>query len=267
MADEANQSGQSSSAQGGQSAQGQQQGGAQGAESTKQQQSNQNQNNGGQQQQQQAPQRPAYVPEVAWDAVSGKVKEDVFEKHVGDLSAFKAAEDSRRLTIPKPEAYALELPKEFAAPAGVSFEFNKDDPILAQFRTLANKRGLDQEGFSEGLGMIAAMKIGEQQQFDTAKAAEISKLGVNATARVTALQTWLTAMGGKEAGALIAVMDYAPKADTIIALENLMKKVSSQGNANFTQSGRDHSEPEMTDEKWNSMSFGQKRDYTKGKAA
>jgi len=203
------------------------------------------------------------VPESAWDAVNGKVKEDVLATHVSGLEAFKAAEESRRLTIPKPEDYKPELPKDFKPPEGLTFEINKDDPLIAQARVLANKRGLDQEGFSEFLGLYAATKVGEQQQFKQAFDAEVAKLGAAATERVTAVQTWLRAMGGPDAEPLAKVLQIAPVAGTIVALENLMKKFSSQGGASFTQSGRENAAPKLSDEEWDRMSFAERRDYTR----
>lgn len=234
------------------------------------QSSAQDQNKGGDQgqqqsgqQQQQAATRPEGIPETYWDKTANALKVDpailaTDLKERDELKAFKAAEDSRKLTIPKPEAYAVELPKDFKAPEGVNFELNKDDPIIAQARTIANKRGLDQEGFSEFLGLYAATKVGEQQQFATAKAAEIAKLGVNATPRVTAVTTWLNAMGGAEAAPLIRALEMAPVAGTVVAFENLMKKFTSQGGANFSQSHR-ATEDEAKIPGYDTMSFEQKR--------
>src|SRR5690242_522379 len=56
--------------------------------------------------------RPAYVPEVHWDAQAGKVK-DTFAQHVSDLTAFRAADEVRRNALPqKAEDYKYELPKD-----------------------------------------------------------------------------------------------------------------------------------------------------------
>lgn len=260
LTENASQTGQSSSSQSGQSTQGQAAAQGDGSNATQQQGNQQQTNNdNGGQQQQAAPHRPAYVPESAWDATVGKVIEDKFAAHVGELTAFKAAEDSRKLTIPKPEAYEVALPQDFKAPEGLKFELNKDDPIIAQARAIANKRGLDQEGFSEFLGLYAATKIGEHQQFKTAFDAEIGKLGATGPARITAIQTWLDAVGGKESAALSKVLQMAPVADTVVALENLMKKFSSQGGANFTQNGRAGQEPKGEIPGYENMSFQQRR--------
>jgi hypothetical protein len=204
------------------------------------------------------------VPESAWDATAGKVVEDKFAGYVSELTAFKAAEDSRKASLPKPEAYKLDLPADFKAPEGLKFGFDEGDPILAQYRTMANKRGLDQEAFSEGLGMIAALKIGEATQFKTAYDAEVAKLGATASDRVTAVTTWLGAMGGKDADALVKVMTMCPRADTIIAFENLMRKVSSQGGGGFSQQHRDSEQKtQPSDAEWAAMSYSQKREFTK----
>lgn len=216
-----------------------------------------------------APARPTYVRDDEWDAVNNKIIEDKLAGRINGLTAFEAAEQTRKLTVPAPEKYEVKLPADFKAPEGLTVEFKQDDPLIAQARAIANKRGLDQEGFSEFLGLYAATKVGEQQQFKAAFDAEVGKLGANATARVTAVQVWLRAMGGADAEPLAKVLEIAPVAGTIVALENLMKRFSGQGAAAFTQSGRESGEVPMTEEKWKPMSYAEQRAYgkSKGKAA
>lgn len=208
---------------------------------------------------------PAADP-AAPPAAPSKIKLGDAEYAEDDLRgavAFRAAEESRRLSIPAADKYEVKLPADFKAPEGLKVEFKQDDPLIAQARTIANKRGLDQEGFSEFLGLYAATKVGEQQQFKAAFDAEVAKLGVNATARVTAVTTWLQAVGGPDAEALVKTMQYAPVAGTVVAFENLMKKFTSQGGASFTQSGREQGKAPLTDEQWNAMSYSEKRAYGK----
>lgn len=68
-------------------------------------------------------------------------------------------------------------------------------------------------------------------------------------------------MGGKEFNALNKVLEIAPVADTIVALENLMKKL--QGGTGFNQSARELPEQGLSDETWNNMSFAEKRAYAR----
>lgn len=230
MTDQANQTNQSSQQGGGQSQSGgQDQGGGSNSNAATGGQ-NQQTNDGGQQQQQ-AVARPDYIPETHWDAEKNAPKPE-FGQFVKDHVAFKAADDSRKLTLPKtPDDFKLALPKDFKPPEGIEFKLDETDPLFAQARTWAHKNGLSQNEFETGIGMIAASKVADQQMIQTARNAEIAKLGVNGTARVTALNTWLDAKG------------YAPlkgmlvTAEIVSTFEKLMK--DAQGGSTFSQSHRE----------------------------
>lgn len=208
-----------------------------------------------------AAKRPEWLPESFWDEKSG-VKADDIQKHFARASeneAFRSAEESRRLTLPQsPDAYELKLPADFKPPEGVEFKFNVDDPLLARAREFAQKRGLDQEGFSEMLSLYAAVQVQDAATIQAAKQAEIQKLGVNGPARVDAVQRWLKSVGGEDAAALVGVLDYAPVAGTVKALEGLMKKFSSQGSGSFNHSHREQPEAGKI-AGYEGMSFEQKR--------
>ncbi len=64
-------------------------------------------------------------------------------------------------------------------PAGAQFEFNQQDPALATFKRIAHEAGLSQEVFPKALGAYAATQLEAQQNFTTARNAEIEKLGPN----------------------------------------------------------------------------------------
>jgi hypothetical protein len=195
-----------------------------------------------------------------------KVKLGEFEvtnAELAQLVADKAAKDSFKLTHASPEAYKVELPADFKVPEGVTIEFNKNDPAMAQAREFCFENGLSQEAFSKLIGTYAGLKAAEVLQFTNYKKAEIAKLGAAGTERVTAVVQWMAGMMGPDAKDLARALDYAPSEKTVVAFEKLMRKFSSQGNTNFTQSGRDHSEPGMTDEQWNGMSFNERREYTR----
>lgn len=209
------------------------------------------------------PSRPAYIPETHWDAQGGKVKDEAaFAKFINDHVAFKAADDSRRLTLPaKPEDYKLELPKDFKAPQGIEFKLNDQDPLLPQARAFAHKYGLPQEAFQDLLSLDAASKIGSQQNIDTAKAAEVAKLGVNGTARKTAVDTWLKAELGDDLGAEMSRFTFTAK--QIEGIEKLMAKARTQGG---TGPGVPHREPpdapgKVSDEEYGRMSFTERQAY------
>lgn len=175
--------------------------------------------------------RPDYVPEAHWDTEKGTAK-DTFGQFVKDHVAFKAAEDSRRLTLPqKPEDYKLALPKDFKPPEGIEFKLDEADPLYAQARTWAKENGLSQDAFEKGIGMIAASKVADAQTIKNARDAEIGKLGANGSARVTAITQWMDAKG------------YAPlknmlvTAEMVETFEKLMR--DTQGGAAFSQQHRE----------------------------
>jgi hypothetical protein len=94
----------------------------------------------------------------------------------------------------------------------------------------------------------------------TARNAEIGKLGVNGTARVTALNTFLDAKG------------YAPlkgmmvTAEIVTTLEKLVHDMT--GGGNFTQRGRDNDAPgKLTDDEYAKLSFSEKRAYAEKHSA
>lgn len=206
--------------------------------------------------------RPAYVPETHWDGTTGKIKDEgAFAKFVNDHVAFKAADDSRRLTLPqKPEDYKLALTPNFKAPQGIEFVPNENDPILPQARAFALKHGLSQDAFAELVDLRAAIDIGNRQLIDNAKAAELQKLGPTGTARKTAIDTWLTATLGDELG--MEMLKYTFSAKQVQAIEKLMDVFRTQGVAPLDQRHRETGDPQkVSDEVYDKMSFAEKREY------
>lgn len=167
--------------------------------------------------------RPTYVPESHWDTTAGTPKES-FGRYVSDLAARDAENESRRLTLPQnPDGYKADLPADFRPPEGLEVTLDQADPLVGQARTWAHKHGLTQSAFTEAMGLIAGIRVGEQQEFQTARAAELAKLGANATPRVDAANRWLDAMGAAELKPLMwTAAGYE-------AVESLMKAFQSQG--------------------------------------
>lgn len=197
------------------------------------------------------------MPDQFWDAKDG-VKGADLRKTFDDLNAFKAADDSRRLTLPqRPDDYKIALPKDFRAPDGIEFKLDEADPLYAQARGWAKENGLTQEAFEKGLGLLAASKVGEQSMIKTAREAELGKLGVNATARIDALATWLPSVVGDKAKGFVTVLKMAPVAETIEMLEGLMRKV--QNTTTFSQQHRDAPPENGKIEGYSTMTFEQRR--------
>jgi hypothetical protein len=129
---------------------------------------------------------------------------------------------------------------------------------MAQARDFAHRSGWSQDTFSQALALHAASQVQQTAELQTAKAAEIAKLGVNGPARVTAVTNWLKGVGGADAETLVKVLDYAPVAGTVQAFERMMQKFSSQGGAGFSQQHR--SQPEAGKiPGYEGMSFEQRR--------
>lgn len=210
-----------------------------------------------------APTRPDYVPEAFWDAATG-VKHKEFGEHYTGLATKLAAEEVRRNALPKAAAdVKLELPKEFKLPEGMQWEWKTDAPEFGKFRDIAVKRGLDQDTITELMGIYAETKVGSEAEFRTAQAAEIAKLGANATARITALDTFFTGILGADDAKHVRAGMYS--SGIVTALEKLVSKFANQGAASFRQDGREPGgQPgRVSEEAYNAMSQAEKWDYAR----
>jgi hypothetical protein len=158
---------------------------------------------------------------------------------------FKAEQDIRKSGLPaSPDQYDLTLPADFRPPIdGVSFEFDKNSAELQNFRRLAHARGLDQQTFSEALGIYAANRIGEHQQLATARTAELTKLGSAAGQRLDAIDLWLRSQVGSKADLIVNQLKRFPVASMVEAFEQLARNASNQGSAAYRQDGRVPEEP------------------------
>jgi hypothetical protein len=253
---------------------------------------NQNQNSGGQQQggQQQPAPRPAENPNTRGVSPARDAREAAAarqpgqqegqqedqqqqtpgsdEVQIGDVKIspdkFKAIMqrqgeiDARDLTLPKDaNGYTLDLPADFKPPEGVKFEFNKDDPTLARARQLALNRKLDQATFSDFLSVYAAERISEATKINTARNAEITKLGTMAPQRIDAVKTFVHGLLGSELGGAIEQMLCTSK--QVEAFEGIINRFSRQGGTQFSQGHREQEPPKGTIPGYANMSFEQKR--------
>jgi hypothetical protein len=203
--------------------------------------------------------RPADVPEFLWDADKGAIKID----SVKELAAFKAAEDVRKGALPPTaDAYKAELPADFKAPAGVAFKIDANDPLIPLAQAQAHAMGASQEDFSKMLGIYAAAKAGEQAQIESARSAEVSKLGPTAPARVDAVTRWLTSIDGSaDKGDAQALAGMLVTARHVEAFERMINRFTSQGAAPFSQQHRDVPDGKLSEEDYGKLSFGEKKAY------
>lgn len=186
--------------------------------------------------------RPAYVPDSFWDATSGKVKETEFAAHFNELQARIAAEDVRKATLPQsPDAYKVELPKDFTPPPGVEFKFNDADPLLSQARGVMHDidtgKLSGQEAFSKLLGLYAGAQVSSQETIAAARNAEIAKLGATGPARVDAVTRWAKSVLTDAEGAQLASRMFT--ASDVQIFEKLITRMTNQGGASFKGNGRE----------------------------
>jgi hypothetical protein len=179
---------------------------------------------------------------------------------VNDALRFKAEQDIRKSGLPAvPEGYKIELPADFKPPEGIRFEFDQNSAELQNFRKLAHARGLDQQTFSEALGIYAANRIGEQQTLALARNAEMQKLGSAGPNRIAAIEVWLKSQVGAKANIIVAQLKNFPVAGMVEMFEQLARNASNQGGAEYSQSGRQQEEPSGKIPGYENMSFAQKR--------
>lgn len=182
------------------------------------------------------------------------------EQHVADaLTAWSEAQVRKQGLPQSPDGYEIKLPADWKAPAGVQFEFDKSDGLLARARELAHARGIDQDTFSDMLGIYAANKIAEATQINTARTAELQKLGSASDQRLGMVETWLKAMTGSKATPIIAQLKAYPHAGMIEMFEGLISRFSNQGGVGFSQSHRNNEQPEGRIAGYEGMSFAQRR--------
>ncbi len=153
----------------------------------------------------------------------------------------------------------MALPADFKAPDGIEWKWNDADPLLSQARTLAHQLGIPQEGFSKLLGLYAGAQVQSEQQVQTARNAEMAKLGPTATARVDAIGTFMKAMLGDTEGKQVVSRMFT--ASDVTIMEKLVAKFASQGTAPFSQQHRDHQTGKVDQATYDNMSYSQKKEY------
>jgi hypothetical protein len=129
------------------------------------------------------------------DSVNG------FEATEDEIKSWRtaaAAEQSRRANIPVDASlYQATLPDSWKPPETFKdYKLDTSHPVYLQAREFAHRHGLDQAAFSEMLALSATREVGTAQLLDRARSNEISKLGVNASLRVTAVQDYIRSVAG-----------------------------------------------------------------------
>lgn len=200
-------------------------------------------------------QRPSYYPETVKSAADA-------EKYVKELAGFHASELSRRLTLPqKPEDYDFALPKDFKAPEGVEFQLNPNDPLAGEARKFAIEAGLSKEQFSKLLAIHAAGQIGSVQAINSAKQAEVEKLGVNGPARKTAVDNFIASVPGVSTDEAKQFSQFMFTASQVQVLEKVMAHMRSQGIAPMRPNPDAPAPRTISDAEWDKMSYAARKEY------
>lgn len=211
---------------------------------------------------QQAAARPEWLGEAHWDGEKNSIKPE-FGDHYRELATFKAAEDSRRLTLPKtPEEYKFTTSKDFKVPQGVEFKLDDKSPLLPQARQLIHDistgKVSGQDAFEKMVDIYAAGEVGRVVSERAAIDAEIGKLGATGTARVTAVQQFLTAQLGEETAKSMGLHSVKQ----IEGFERLMKNFMSQGGHSYSSAHNDGQQnTRLSDEALSKMSFAERMEY------
>jgi hypothetical protein len=194
------------------------------------------------------------LPDSYWDGEKNAVKTDDLVKRFNELSTKDAADAVRRNSLPpSADGYKADLPADFALPAGAQpFKFDEAAPELAQLRAVAHAEGWTQQAFSKALGAYAALEIAKESQINTARAAEVAKLGATGTQRIDAVSQW---MDGNGLGVLKSTMVTAAQ---VQAWEKHITDLSSQGVVSFSQQHRAAPEANKIPG-YENMSFEQRR--------
>jgi hypothetical protein len=207
------------------------------------------------------------LPESYWDPATNAPKPE-FGTHYTELATRDAqATILKSQALQRVEDVKLDLPKDFVVPQGVEFQWNAQDPGLQAFKELAVKEGMSQATVTKLLGSYAASKLAEQQATQTAVRAEAAKLGVNATARITAITTWANGfLGEKQGGAIIRCLALA---DAVEGFERIAAAMTTQGTAPFSQAHRTPLEnngpgpQRVSEEEYQKMTPGERFTYAR----
>jgi hypothetical protein len=189
--------------------------------------------------------RPEGLPEQFWDEKGG-LKVDDLTKHLGELTALKAAHDSKLAAMPeKPDGYELKLPADLKFEGGDGFTLDPNDPLVNFGREVAHAMGADQAGFEKIVGMYAQQKVAETKLIEGLAAKQTEALGPKGAERQSAVKNWIAAKLGPDAlpifeGPLVTKVG-------VEKLEALMRLASGGGMPSFTPVGRERGDDAKTE--------------------
>jgi hypothetical protein len=190
------------------------------------------------------------------------------EDDIKSLMTQKATADLRATQVPADAAaYEPRLPEGIKLPGDLQFKVDAADPALQDLRGLAKRIGLTQSEFSDVLAVYAGSEARKEAEFRTAMAGELTKMGANATMRVTAIETGLRGLLGDDLGGAMKSMIVSEKLAR--GFETLLQKFASQGVASFRQDGREPPNPNrgplssMSEAEYNALTPAEKYSIAK----
>ena len=150
----------------------------------------------------------------------------------------KPARDLRATKVPSdPSGY--ELP-EYKLEDGLRFSFNPNDATINDLRRWAHSQQFSSDQWTQMLNFHAQSEMAKERAYIAACKAEVEKLGIHGTARVTAVENFLRGQLGDDLGNALRSMIVTEK--IVRGLEALAAKFTTQGAAGFSQAHR-HVEP------------------------
>jgi len=173
--------------------------------------------------------RPDWAPETFWK--DGRLDTEGLGKAYGELrTAFSSKEEKIREGViaklregvpEKPDAYKLEIKKEWL-PQGFEVKPMQDNnPLVQQARALVHEMGGKQEHFDK----LTQMFVQWQATTWPDMKAEGAKLGEGGEQRIKAVDQWLSATLGNDDAAYRAMVNGLLTADAVRGLETVMKKL------------------------------------------
>jgi hypothetical protein len=204
---------------------------------------------------------PALIPDQVYQFGDLELK----GQEILDLLKFKGETDLKATRVPDDASkYEPRLPEGMQLPDGMDFKPDPSDPSFKDFQALSKKLGLTQNDFEQLYGIWVNKTVQSEAAFRNSMKAQLDALGVNATMRVTALETWLRGTVGEDLAKHMRAGMFSAK--IVQGLELIATKMTSQGAAQFSQAHREPAGPQgrVSEEEWAGMSSAEKWSYARG---
>lgn len=164
----------------------------------------------------------AAVDDIRYDYVNDKYRTDGrTEQEALEIQA-KSYNDVNSMLggfTGAPDEYEVALSEELAD-AGVMYD--ADDPLLQNVLEYAKKTNMNQDSFSELLGIWGTAQLAEKQAMQDHLAEEMKGLGVNAEKRIDGINSWANA--NMDAEGVAGLQEVITSAAGVQAIEQLIAK-------------------------------------------